>query len=184
MNEIKYKPIGTIHTPFKQPQGTPIQPRAARGVEGTVEILPEYAEGLKDLKGFSHLLLIYHFHLAGKTRLRVKPFLDNAVHGVFSTRAPCRPNPIGLSVVRLVRAEGRKLLIQDVDIVDNTPLLDIKPYVPEFDIQDVDKKGWIEKNVNRLPGKRDDGRFASKSRSLQKEKGKNGSSQTGSSGRV
>ena len=159
MDEIKYKPIGIIHSPFKEPKGTPIQPTATKGIDGTVEVFSEYVEGLKDLDGFSHIILIYHFHLSKKSSLKVKPYMDDQIRGVFSTRAPCRPNPIGISVVRLIAIKGNKLYIQDVDIVDGTPLLDIKPYVPEFDVRAVDKIGWLEKNVNKLSTSKDDGRF-------------------------
>ena len=159
MDEIRYKPIGIIYSPFKEQKGTPIQPTAAKGVDGTVEVFPEYVEGLKDLEGFSHIILIYHFHLIKKSSLKVKPYMDNQLHGVFSTRAPSRPNPIGISIVRLTTIERNTLHIQDVDIVDGTPLLDIKPYVPEFDVRAVDKIGWLEKNVNKLPTSKDDGRF-------------------------
>ncbi len=159
INEIKYKPIGVIHSPFKEPKGTPIQSTAAKGVVGTVEVFPEYVEGLRDLEGFSHVILIYHFHLSGKPSMIVKPFLDDQEHGVFATRAPSRPNPIGLSVVRLLSVEGNKLHVQDLDIVDGTPLLDIKPYVPEFDVRKAERIGWIEKNIPKLPLSRDDGRF-------------------------
>ena len=159
MNEIRYRPIGIIHSPFKKPRGIPIQPTAAKGIDGTVEVFPEYAEGLKDVQGFSHIILIYHFHLSQKPSLKVKPFMDDQVRGVFSTRAPSRPNPIGISVVRLIRVEENTLHIQDVDIVDGTPLLDIKPYVPEFDIRKVDKTGWLKKNVHKLSTSKDDGRF-------------------------
>jgi len=159
MTEIKYKPIGVIHSPFKEPQGTPIQPTGAKGIEGTVEVFPEYAEGLKDVEGFSHIILIYHFHLSKESPLRVKPYMDNEAHGVFAMRGPSRPNPIGISIVRLVRIEESILYIQDIDIVDGTPLLDIKPYVPEFDIREVEKTGWLEKNVHKLSSSKDDGRF-------------------------
>ena len=133
MNEIRYKPIGIIHSPFKEPKGTPIQPSAAKGAEGTVEVFPEYAEGLKDVAGFSHIILVYHFHLSGRASLRVKPFMDDVERGLFAVRAPSRPNPIGLSVVRLVRVDENLIHVLDVDMVEGTPLLDIKPYVPEFD---------------------------------------------------
>ena len=159
MIEIKYKPIGMVHSPFVKPKGTPIQPSAAKGVEGVVEIFPEYVEGLEGLEGFSHIILIYHFHLSKKVSLKVNPFMDNEMHGIFATRAPCRPNPIGISVVRLIGIENNLLYIQDVDIVDGTPLLDIKPYVPEFDIREVERIGWLEKNVHKLPTAKDDGRF-------------------------
>ena len=159
MNEIKYIQIGIIHSPFKEPKGTPIQPRAAQGIDGTVEVFQEYTEGLKDIDGFSHVILVYHFHLSKESSLKVKPFMDDQTHGVFSTRAPNRPNPIGISVVQLVKIEGNILQVKDLDIVDGTPLLDIKPYVPEFDIRDAKKKGWLEKNVSKLSTSKDDGRF-------------------------
>lgn len=159
VNEIKYKPIGVIHSPFKKPKGTPIQPAGAKGINGIVEIFLEYAEGLKDIEGFSHIILLYHFHLSKGSTLIVRPFMDNEAHGVFAMRGPGRPNPIGISVVRLVKIEGNTLHIQDVDIVDGTPLLDIKPYVPEFDIREVERIGWLEKNVHRLSASKDDGRF-------------------------
>ncbi len=159
MNEIKYKPIGIIHSPFKEPKGTPIQPAGAKDINGKVELFPEYTEGLKDLRGFSHIILIYHFHLSKKAPLKVKPYMDNKAHGVFAMRGPARPNPIGISVVRLIKIEKNILYIRDVDIVDGTPLLDIKPYIPEFDIRKVEKIGWLKKNVNRLSITKDDGRF-------------------------
>ena len=159
MEEIKYKPIGIVHSPFKEAKGTPIQPTGAKNTNGTVELIAEYTEGLKDLDGFSHIILIYHFHLSKKTSLMVKPYMDNKLHGVFATRSPGRPNPIGLSVVRLLRIEKNILYIKDLDIVDGTPLLDIKPYVPEFDIREVEKTGWLEKNVHKLSKTRDDERF-------------------------
>ena len=159
MDVIKYKPIGIIHSPFKEPKGTPIQPTGAKNIDATIELFPEYVEGLKDLEGFSHIILIYHFHLSKHTSLRVKPYMDDELRGVFATRAPSRPNPIGISVVRLVKVEGNILHIQDVDAVDGTPLLDIKPYVPEFDTRKVERIGWLEKRVHRLRETKDDGRF-------------------------
>ena len=159
MNEIKYKPIGVIHSPFKEPKGTPIQPAGAKGIHGTVEVFPEYAKGLKDVGGFSHLILLYHFHLSQKSPLEVKPYMDDETHGVFAIRGPSRPNPIGISVVHLLRVEENILHIEDVDIVDGTPLLDIKPYVPEFDRREVKRTGWLEKNVHKLPTSKDNGRF-------------------------
>jgi len=130
---VEFRPIGVIHTPFKEPQGTPIQPTAAEGVEGRVEVFSEFADGLKDIEGFSHIILLYHFHLCREVKLRVKPFLDDEFRGVFATRAPCRPNPIGFSVVRLLEVRKNILRVCDVDIIDGTPLLDIKPYVHELD---------------------------------------------------
>jgi tRNA-Thr(GGU) m(6)t(6)A37 methyltransferase TsaA len=143
MEEIIYSPIGIIRSPYNETEGTPIQTTGAKGVGGTVEILPECVEGLKDLDGFSHIILIYHFHLSKGYSLTVKPFLDDTPRGVFATRAPKRPNSIGFSVVRLVKIEGTTLDIEDVDIVDSTPLLDIKPYVPEFDAKEAERIGWL-----------------------------------------
>jgi tRNA-Thr(GGU) m(6)t(6)A37 methyltransferase TsaA len=160
MTKITFSPIGIIRSPFKEPQGTPIQPEAAQNVPGMVEILPEYQAGLQDLQGFSHIILIYHFHLAGGFTLQVKPFLDDQQRGVFATRAPARPNPIGLSIVRLERVEGGRLYLREVDIVDGTPLLDLKPYVPRFDCHPEAKSGWLEKNLDKLERARDDGRFS------------------------
>ena len=159
MDEIKYRPIGVIRSPFKEPEGTPIQPAGATGVAGIVEVFPEYVEGLKDIDGFSHIILLYHFHLSKGASLRVKPFMDNCEHGIFAIRGPSRPNPIGLSVVRLVRVEAGILHVQDVDIVDGTPLLDIKPYVPQFDIRKVERIGWLAQKVHKVSRSRDDGRF-------------------------
>ena len=157
--DIMYKPIGIIHSPFKEPRGTPVQPTAARGITGTVEVFPEYAPGLKDIDGFSHVILLYHLHEAGFSSLIVKPFLDKINHGVFATRAPGRPNAIGLSVVCLRRVESNILHIQDIDIVDGTPLIDIKPYVHEFDYRQPCKIGWMDEKVAKLSTVRDDGRF-------------------------
>jgi len=159
MNEIKYTQIGIIHSPFKEPKGTPIQPTAAKGINGRVEVFQEYNEGLKDLDGFSHVILVYHLHLSREPSLHIKPFLDDQIHGVFSTRAPNRPNPIGISIVRLVKIEDNILRIKDMDIIDGSPLLDIKPYVPEFDMREVKKIGWLEKNISKLSTLKDDGRF-------------------------
>jgi tRNA-Thr(GGU) m(6)t(6)A37 methyltransferase TsaA len=158
-SEIRYVPIGIIHSPFKEPSGVPIQASAAEDTKGTVEVFPEFADGLKDVEGFSHIILLYHFHLAGKA-LQVKPYMDDQLRGVFATRAPSRPNPIGMSIVRLVRVEGGMLHIRDIDVVDGTPLLDIKPYVPEFDVREATSIGWLKKRVDRLRKTRDDGRFS------------------------
>jgi len=161
MDPIQYHPIGIIHTPHKTTEGTPIQATGAKGVAGRIEIFPEYTAGLADLAGFSHIHILYHFHLSKKFSLTVKPFLDDQKRGLFATRAPSRPNPIGLSVVRLIRIRENSLEIQDVDVVDGTPLLDIKPYVPAFDIRKVDQFGWIEKKTGEIEEVVDDGRFSS-----------------------
>ena len=159
METIRYRPIGVVHSPFKKIEGVPIQPAGAKGIRGMVKIFPPFSEGLRDLAGFSHVMLIYHFHLAKNFVLRVKPFLDNRPRGLFATRAPKRPNPIGLSVVRLIRRRGSELWISDVDVVDGTPLLDIKPYVPVFDAPRSPRIGWLRKNVNRTLQARADTRF-------------------------
>jgi tRNA-Thr(GGU) m(6)t(6)A37 methyltransferase TsaA len=148
-----------VRTPFKEPRGTPIQPSAGKDVKGKVEIFEEFAEGLKDLDGFSHIILLFHLHLSKDRPLRVIPYMDDVERGVFSTRAPARPNPIGMSIVRVDKIEGRVIFVRDLDIVDGTPLLDIKPFVPEFGPGDDVRIGWLEKRVSKLPSMRDDGRF-------------------------
>lgn len=159
MSIIRYKPIGVIHSPFKDIKGMPIQPTGAKGVQGSVTIDPNYIDGLEDLEGFSHIFLIYHFHLSKGFSLEVKPFLDDNTHGVFATRAPKRPNPIGISVVRLLEVEDCTLKIEDVDIVDDTPLLDLKPYVPDFDVRRVERIGWLSRKTDRVRGAKADERF-------------------------
>ena len=158
-DRICFRPIGIIHSPFKIPHGTPIQPVGGKGIKGTVEIFPKYAAGLKDLVQFSYIMLIYNFHLSKKWSLIVKPFMDNKLRGVFATRAPRRPNPIGISVVRLLRRRKNILYIEDLDMVDGTPLLDIKPYIPEFDYRKARKIGWLKKRARHVAIKRADGRF-------------------------
>jgi len=160
MKKIVYTPIGLVFSPFKKPQDVPIQSSAAKGVKGHIEVNKDFEDSLKDLEGFSHLILLYHFHLAKPYSLLVKPFLDKKPHGLFSTRAPSRPNPIGISIVRLDKIEKNILHIQDVDIVNKTPLLDIKPYVPAFDQRETKKIGWLEKNITKLYSTKDDGRFS------------------------
>ncbi len=154
-----YKQIGIVHSPFKKREGTPIQPPVGGGTEGKVTVFPEYAEGLADLDGFSYIYLIYHFHLSQGYSLKVKPFLDNHLRGVFATRAPRRPNQIGISIVRVTKVERNILHIMDIDIVDGTPLLDIKPYVPEFDMRNVEKNGWYKGKEKESLTKRADNRF-------------------------
>ncbi len=152
---MKLKPIGIIHSPFKEAKGTPIQPAAAAGAEGSVELDAEYAESLADVDGFERIWLIYWFDRAAPYRAKVVPFLDDVERGLFATRAPSRPNPIGMSAVRLDRIEGRTLHIRDVDILDGTPLLDIKPYASRFDRFDVKRCGWMD-SATRAPGIADD----------------------------
>lgn len=159
MDLVTYRHIGVIHSPFVDTEGMPIQPSGAQGVSGTVELESEFSAGLKDLEGFSHIILIYHFHLSKGQSLEVKPFLDNVPRGVFATRAPRRPNSIGISVVRLIRIEGSTLRIEDVDIVDGTPVLDIKPHVPEFDCRQTARIGWLTGKVGLASSIAADGRF-------------------------
>jgi len=140
---INLKPIGVIHSPNKQEAGTPIQPRWAEHIEGRVEVFPEYATGLEDLGEFDRIWLIYWFDRAARAELAVKPYLDGVPRGIFATRAPSRLNPIGLSAVRLVQVEGRVLRVAGLDVLDQTPLLDLKPYAPEFDCYAVERIGWL-----------------------------------------
>ncbi|GKT11004.1 tRNA (N6-threonylcarbamoyladenosine(37)-N6)-methyltransferase TrmO [Desulforhabdus sp. TSK] len=156
---ICYEPIGIVNSPFKEINGMPIQPVGARGVAGQIEILPDLQGGLKDLDGFSHIFVIYHFHGASGYSLLVKPFLDQSRHGVFATRAPKRPNSIGLSVLKLLKVDGNILHVEHVDILDGTPVLDIKPYVPTFDAWETDKVGWFAAATGRAETERADDRF-------------------------
>ena len=142
-SELRIEPIGRIRTPFHEPAGTPIQPSRANGARGWVYLDPAFREGLQDLAGFERIWLIYWFHLAADSSLLVRPFLNNDQRGVFATRAPVRPSPLGISTVRLLSVREELLEIADVDIVDGTPLLDIKPYVPEFDCYPDSKAGWF-----------------------------------------
>ena len=143
MKVITCRPIGIIHSPFKRTTGMPIQPVGAKGVKGTIEVFPRYAPGLTDLYGFSHIILLYRFHLSRGYSLMTKPFMDNETHGVFATRTPHRPNHIGISVLHLLNIKDNLLQVEEIDIADGTPLLDIKPYVPEFDIRPVKSIGWL-----------------------------------------
>jgi len=156
---IEFTPIGTIHTPHKTLANMPIQPTAAKGVQGWIELDLDYTDGLKDLDGFSHIILLFHLHKSQGYNLLVIPYLDKAQRGLFSTRAPKRPNPIGLSVVKLISIEGNRLNIENIDVLDGTPLLDIKPYVPVFDEQTEARFGWLEKARDEVPTKRSDNRF-------------------------
>ena len=162
MELIQYKPIGTIKSPFTSLEGMPIQPIGAQGINGEIHIKEEYEQGLMDLEKFSHIILIYHLHLSRGYALKIEPFLDDKMHGVFATRAPKRPNPIGLSVVRLNAIENNLLHISNVDIVNNTPLLDIKPYIPHFDKEEDEDVciGWFEDKHQGAVNKRSDSRFS------------------------
>ena len=151
--------LGIIHTPFTHLENMPIQPRGGEEVIGTIEIFDQYLEGLADLDGFSHIYLLYHFHKVKQTALTVTPFMDNTPRGVFSTRSPLRPNHIGLSIVRLLCIEGNTLSIQNIDILDNTPLIDIKPYIHAFDGVEKSRSGWMKGSAAEVSDKRSDGRF-------------------------
>jgi tRNA-Thr(GGU) m(6)t(6)A37 methyltransferase TsaA len=154
---IMIRPIGIIHSEHLSAERTPIQPVYAKGCLGRVEVFPEFMAGLRDLEGFSHLFLIYHFHKAGAVKLIVKPFLQDVERGVFATRAPCRPNAIGLSSVKLLRRDGRMLYVDGVDILDGTPLLDIKPFVTRFDHIKQARSGWqddVDEKTAEKKGKR------------------------------
>jgi tRNA-Thr(GGU) m(6)t(6)A37 methyltransferase TsaA len=139
---VTFKSIGVIHSEHVAAEKTPIQPVYAKGCRGWAEIFPEYAEGLRDLEGFSHIYLIYYLHQSAPAQLIVKPFLQDVERGIFATRTPCRPNPIGLSIVELVNCVGNVLHLDGVDILDGTPLLDIKPYTAKFDRRDPTRNGW------------------------------------------
>ena len=140
--EIVYRAIGVIHSPHTKPAETPIQPVFAAGVRGTVTIDSRYAGGLRDLEGFSHIHLLYTFHQTQETKLFVRPFLQDEVRGIFATRAPCRPNKLGISIVKLISIDGNSLTVEDVDVLDGTPLLDIKPYIARFDFRECARSGW------------------------------------------
>jgi tRNA-Thr(GGU) m(6)t(6)A37 methyltransferase TsaA len=162
---VTFRPIGVIRTPFTATLGMPIQATAAVGVPGWIDLDPDLAAGLVDLEGFSHLTLLYHLHRITAPRLTVAPFLDDRPHGIFATRSPARPNPIGISTVRLLAIVGSTVEIEDVDMLDGTPLLDIKPYVPAFDDRDDARIGWFTERLDRLPETRADARFEDQPRS-------------------
>jgi tRNA (adenine37-N6)-methyltransferase len=157
--KINYQAIGVIHSPFKAIEGMPIQPVGAQEVTGTVEVFPEFSAGLNDLDGFSHIILLYHFHRSRGYDLCVVPFMDTIPRGLFATRSPKRPNPIGISVVKLIRRENSILHVQNLDILDGTPLLDIKPYVPEFDQHPAERIGWLAEAKGAASRTKADNRF-------------------------
>jgi len=158
-DSIMYSPIGIIHSGFKTSVGTPIQPAFSGDAPGQAVIYENYAAGLRDLDGFSHIILLYHFHLAGDWRPLVRPFMEEIERGVFATRAPRRPNPIGLSVVRLERIDGAVLHLRGIDVVDGSPLLDIKPYAPAFDAVGERRFGWIGEALRKETRQVADDRF-------------------------
>lgn len=153
--------IGTIHTPFDTLEDMPIQPKGAGEEIGTVELDKQYAAGLADLKGFSHIYLLYEFHMAKRTALTVTPFMDTCPRGVFATRSPLRPNHIGISIVRLIDVEKNIITVQGIDILNGTPLLDIKPYIAAFDAVQQSRSGWMKGSEEEVARKRSDHRFTS-----------------------
>jgi tRNA-Thr(GGU) m(6)t(6)A37 methyltransferase TsaA len=157
--KIIYQPIGIIHSPHKEIKGVPIQPSSAKGIQGEIELFEEYQDGLKDLNGFSHIIILYDFHKSKGYSLQIKPFLDEKLRGVFATRAPKRPNQIGLSVLKLNGIKANKLYVENVDMLDETPVLDIKPYASPFDAVEEEKIGWLSKNIKESDVKKSDERF-------------------------
>lgn len=143
--KIEYRSIGIVHSPFTEGDKVPFQPSGGKGVSGSVEVFPEFAEGLDDLDGFSHIILLCHFHKSSGYRMKVIPRVETQHRGLFATRSPRRPNPIGLSVVRLLGIQKNELSIMDLDILDGTPILDIKPYYPELEAGEEVRKGWLER---------------------------------------
>ncbi len=156
---VVFEPIGYVKSPIDSPQNAPIQPSGARAIEAEIVLDERFIDGLKDLSGFSHIIVIYHFHLVRDFKLRCKPFLDDAVHGIFAIRGPARPNPIGLSIVALKDVVDNRLYIRGADMVDGTPVLDIKPYVPQFDVHENVRIGWLEGKAERSATAKSDDRF-------------------------
>ena len=157
--KIIYKPVGIIHSPFIKLEEMPIQPSSESSAPGLVEVYSEFAPGLQDLEGFSHIYLLYHLHKTGEVKLKVTPFLDEQARGLFATRAPNRPNPIGLSLVKLVRIENNLLYVDRVDVLNGTPLIDLKPYIPAFEGPEDVRIGWLENARERIRSRNSDSRF-------------------------
>ena len=160
--EIIFKPIGIIHTPFKELVGMPIQPAGACGKQGTVEVFSEFGDGLKDIEGFSHIILLYYLNRSHGFKLQVSPFMEDEKHGLFAVRAPKRPNQIGMSIVKLVKREANIIYIDNPDMLDGTPLIDIKPYIPDFDAYPDAVAGWCEKHRGKVKNHKSDNRFNEK----------------------
>ncbi len=158
-SQIIFSPIGTVESPHEDLKGMPIQPSGARGIQGRLHIRPELREGLVDLEGFSHIIVLYCFHKSHGYDLSVKPFLDTATHGVFATRAPRRPNPLGLSILRVIDVVENIITVEDIDIHNGTPILDIKPYVAAFDDCKADRFGWMDGKKDDVQEARSDDRF-------------------------
>jgi tRNA (adenine37-N6)-methyltransferase len=159
LENIIFQSIGIIHTPFNTLENMPIQNAGANGVKGTIEIFPEFEAGLKDIEGFSHLILLYHLHKVNHSALQVIPFMDTIEHGIFATRSPIRPNPIGMTVVKLLEIKGCMLTIEGTDMLNQTPLLDIKPYLPEVDALNDARIGWFEGKNEKFESYKSDNRF-------------------------
>ena len=145
--KIEYSPIGIVHTPFKDLSEIPIQPSKGRGIQGTVVLFPQFQKALADLNGFSHIVLLCHFHMTSEPKLAVIPSGETKQRGLFSTRSPNRPNPIGLSIVRLIQIRENVLTISDLDILDGTPVLDIKPYYRESQFTESLRTGWMDEST-------------------------------------
>ena len=145
MEDIRYSPIGIVHSPIREEDHVPPRPTHSKSIEGTVEVFPEYSEGLQDLDGFSHIVLLCHLHLSSGHKLVVKPPSDTTTHGVFATRSPRRPNPIAMTVVRLTGVEGNVLRVVGLDLIDGTPVLDIKPYFPAIRDAEEIRTGWTQR---------------------------------------
>lgn len=156
---MHFSPIGYIRTPYTELTEMPIQPKGANEVEGSIEILEKYAAGLQDLDGFSHVYLIYHLHKASRCALSVIPFMDTVERGIFSTRSPLRPNHIGLSIVEITGVQNNIVLLRGVDVLDKTPLLDLKPYIESFDYIEKSRSGWMQRSREEVAQKRSDNRF-------------------------
>lgn len=162
MKTVVFEPIGTIYSPFTELAGMPIQPAGAKDVEGYIELREDLQPGLDDVDGFSHLYLFYHFHENAGYSLKVTPFMDTELRGVFSTRAPRRPNMLGCSIVELIKVEGNRIYVRGLDILSGTPLLDVKPYVDKFDCLTGTKSGWLTTNAEKSEQLKSDNRFVKK----------------------
>lgn len=171
MQSVSYEPIGILRSPYTTTEGMPVQPIGAMGVLGHLEIRPDLAEGLLDLQHFSHVILIYHLHRIARVDLVARPFLDQGTpHGIFATRHPTRPNPIGMSVLRLVSVEGPIIHLENVDILDGTPVLDIKPYVSFFDVWS-GRNGWFDGKLDKAQQYRVDAAYRGMSNCREEEPG-------------
>ncbi len=162
ISNITLKPIGVIHSSFKEPASMPIQSSGVSDAKGHIEIFPEFVDGIRDLNGFSHIYVLFYFHLSQSYNLTPIPFLDTVPRGLFSTRAPRRPNPIGLSIVTIEDIKDNIIQISGIDMVDKTPLLDIKPFIPNFEPKDNVRTGWMTKSPEEILKKKSDERFIEK----------------------